>query len=200
MLSLKNIGKQFNNRWLFKNINLTISNSEVLAVKGHNGAGKSTLLQIISNSMEASEGDVLLNDNEVTPLSYSMCSPHTALYKDLSVKEHFQLIAQLGGIKLKQKDFREYCLLDKKDFSKKIVQEFSSGMKQRVKLAFALLSPAPLLILDEPSSNLDDNATKWFLDNWAQVKDNKINILATNRPETECPFEHTVLEITKYKV
>lgn len=197
-LELKNISKAYGKQVLFKDLSFSCKTGEVLCISGANGSGKSSLTKIICGQSSSNSGSILLNNKEITSGNFSICSPHTALYEAFTVFELYDFIKQLCPISIQKKDLPEYLMLSKKVCNNRRLEKFSSGMKQRVKLAFAFVHPGEILILDEPSSNLDDQARKWFLDKWNFIKPNKINIIATNNIQQECPFEHNAITLPNY--
>lgn len=167
-IALENIGKRYNREWIFKDVNHTFNSGSSCAILGSNGSGKSTLLQIISGYLTPSAG-VVIWKNEFKEFSsdnvfsrVSMASPAVSLYDDFTLRENidfFQKFKSLrGGISLN--DFAQKIQLER--HIDKQLKHYSSGMKQRVKLGLAILADTPLLLLDEPTSHLDANATKWY--------------------------------------
>lgn len=167
-VALENIGKRYNREWIFKDVNRTFESESSCAILGSNGSGKSTLLQIISGYLTPSAGAVIWknaykefsSDNVFSHVS--MASPAMSLYDDFTLRENivfFQKFKSLRG-NISLNDFAQKIQLEK--HIDKQLKYYSSGMKQRVKLGLAILADTPLLLLDEPTSHLDANATKWY--------------------------------------
>lgn len=167
-VSLENIGKRYNRDWIFKNIHLDFETGTNCAILGSNGSGKSTLLQILSGYLTPSSGIITWSHSERNYSNddvfshISMASPALALYDDFTLRENisfFQKFKSFRG-KMGALEVAEKIQLEK--HLDKQLKYYSSGMKQRVKLGLAILADSKLLLLDEPTSHLDANATKWY--------------------------------------
>ena len=162
-IALKNIGKRFNKEWVFRNISYDFTIGNAHAVLGTNGSGKSTLLQIISGSASPTEGIINYTiPEELLFKKMAYAAPYLELPEEMTWKEaitfHNQFKSFIEGLS-------ETTVLELSGLtgsSDKQIRNFSSGMKQRAKLTLAILSSAPLLLLDEPTSNLDAHAVKWY--------------------------------------
>jgi ABC-type multidrug transport system ATPase subunit len=200
-ITLTNIGKRYNRNWVFKNLNFCFEHNQSYAITGNNGSGKSTLLQILYNYLTYSEGTILfehngriLNDIDVAK-NISFTAPYLELPEDLTLNEllkfHFNMVKltpNFNPMKVLQS-----CGLDK--HADKYIKAFSSGMKQRVKLILACYSNAPLLLLDEPTTNLDDVGIQWYRETVQQFLGKKTIIIASNQL-VEYDFCNTVLSIS----
>ncbi len=185
MISATEVGKKFYQRWIFRNIGFELSAGERLALTGSNGSGKSTLLRIIAGQLKASSGKLQLSHNsQVIPIDQlyryvSWSAPYIDLYPDLSLKEHFQLHFRfkpciLSGIQ------EAFQLLKLEAHADKPLRIFSSGMLQRAKVGMALFTDTPLLLLDEPTSNMDAGNASMMLNLITQYQGDRILILASN--------------------
>lgn len=162
-ITLKNIGKRFNKEWVFRNINYDFTSGNAHAVLGTNGSGKSTLLQITSGSASPTEGIITYSiSEEILFKKIAYAAPYLELPEEMTWKEaitfHNQFKSFIEGLS-------ETTVLELSGLtgsSDKQIRNFSSGMKQRAKLTLAILSSAPMLLLDEPTSNLDAHAVKWY--------------------------------------
>lgn len=200
-ITLTNIGKRYNRNWVFKNLNFCFEHNQSYAITGNNGSGKSTLLQILYNYLTYSEGTILfehngriLNDIDVAK-NISFTAPYLELPEDLTLNEllkfHFNMVKltpNFNPMKVLQS-----CGLDK--HADKYIKAFSSGMKQRFKLILACYSNAPLLLLDEPTTNLDDAGIQWYRETVQQFLGKKTIIIASNQL-VEYDFCNTVLSIS----
>jgi ABC-type multidrug transport system ATPase subunit len=167
-VSLTNIGKRFGRDWIFRHVDLQVGPGSTL-ISGGNGSGKSTLLSIISGYGTPTEGDIdfsLGGDEVLRENSYAnvaISAPYLELYEEFTLEEsinfHQKLKPLADGITSKSL----VDLMGLQPHRNKQVKYFSSGMKQRVKLALALCSKASLVLLDEPGSNLDANGLNWYL-------------------------------------
>ena len=201
---LEQIGRRFNREWIFKKIDYSFKSGESYAILGINGSGKSTLLQVISGSLTPSTGTLAysLNHKEIAVeqvfQQLSIAAPYLELIEEFTLTEvldfHFNFKSRLNN--LTNKDLIE--LLNMESSKNKQLKYFSSGMKQRVKLVLAICADTPLLLLDEPTSNLDDQGIKWYKDLVAQFTSNKLVIVCSNQAH-EYEFCTHQLSITDYK-
>ena len=158
-ISLENIGKKFNRRWIFKGIKFNFEPNHKCAVLGANGSGKSTLLQIIAGNHSASagnikykmEGEHIPRENVFKHLSFA--APYLELPEELTFREILDFHSKFKTPLLPLKKILEFTYLEK-DADKQLIY-FSSGMRQRAKLAQALLFESSMVLLDEPTSHLD---------------------------------------------
>lgn len=183
-LSLDNIGKRFKFHWIFRNVNLEIHSGQTLAVKGPNGSGKSTLLKIISGFLSPSEGSVVFRQQEKELKDFynkvTYAAPYIDLIGQMTLKEHLAFHHQFKAFKnnLQPKDILK--ILELTDAADKQIKDFSSGMKQRVRLGISVLSESDLCILDEPSTNLDTDGFDWYKDLLRQYQHDSAFIIASN--------------------
>ena len=201
---LKGAGKKYNKEWIFKNIDKSISTGSPLAVIGPNGSGKSTLMLIISGWTLPSTGTIsyIQNDNDIPPdefyKSVDFVAPYTELVEELTLIEflkfHFNFKSLRDGMSVR--DVIHNSKLDGNE--EKFIKHFSSGMKQRLKLAIGIYSASPLLLLDEPTTNLDQENKKWYSEEIKSILGNKTVIIASNQPE-EYTFAVDFIKIENYK-
>ena len=206
-IELNQLGKKFNGHWIFRNINLHLNKGDTLAVLGANGSGKSTLLQIIAGSLSPSEGSIHYFKNAAQTRIESdeifrhltICAPYLDLLEDFTLTEilqfHFRLKPLLQGLDLR-------TLIDIIGLSQsqnKPLQQFSSGMRQRVKLALAIFTDNPLLLLDEPTANLDHQAIQWYRNLIETYCKEKTIVVCSNRQLDEHWFCKQSLVIEDYK-
>lgn len=201
---LENTGRRFNKEWIFKNVNITFSPNDFYAILGSNGSGKSTFLQLISGYLMPSEGKIEFHQDTIIEQDkaykhISIASPALELFEDLTLEEtihyHFQFKNIIQGIELKQLPE----LLQLKGNEKKQLRNFSSGMKQRVKLGLAILSDTSVLLLDEPTSNMDKNGINWYKELITKYTKDRIVLVASNKIEEDYFFCQHHFEIEKYK-
>ena len=160
-IKLREVGKRFNREWIFRNLNIEFTTGRNYAITGPNGSGKSTLLQIIAGATTLSEGEIqyfFLNRQlpaEKIFTHISLAAPYMELVEEMTLLEflnfHSRLKPWLPGMITTQ----IISFLNLESAAHKQIRYFSSGMKQRVKLAQAVFSNVPLVLLDEPSTNLD---------------------------------------------
>lgn len=179
-LKLENIGKKYNDRWLFRGIDIELSPGESLSITGRNGSGKSSLMQIIYGLVQASEGKVLINGQPESPNHryMAMTAPYMELPSEFSIAEIHQLYTEMGKSDKSLDAFSDFAMFSKKELDKP-VKYFSSGMQQRLKTALCLASKADILLLDEPLTNMDKVGEEWYRNCLIALKD-KICIVAGN--------------------
>ncbi len=204
-IQLNNIGKKYVNEWIFKNVSLTIDPSEKLVVLGSNGSGKSTLLQTIASFLIPSKGELVWSsgaekiEDELIYMHLSMASPYMELIEDFTLTESIE----------HQKKFKPFLnnfsskeiidIMQLQHASEKYLKNYSSGMRQRVKLGLAVLADCPVLLLDEPCTNLDAKSIDWYQNLVKEFALQKTIIVCSNTVKEEYSFCNTTIEIEKYK-
>ena len=203
-ISLEHIGRRFNREWIFRDVNYEFESESSYAILGANGAGKSTLLQVISGSLSSSEGKIsylqgdTIIDQEKVFIHLSMAAPYLELIEEFTLTElidfHFRFKKYREGFS------REGVieLLGLKNSEFKAIKYFSSGMKQRVKLALAFCSDTAILLLDEPASNLDQQGIDWYLSLASTLSSDRLLVICSNQ-EQEYSFCRHRLNIADYK-
>lgn len=167
-INLQNIGKRYRREWIFKGVNLNIATGQRTAVTGPNGSGKSTLLSVLSGFLSPSKGKISFSlsgknlDSDNLYQSVSIAAPYIELIEEMTLLEavHFHQKFKALPSDWTSQYFIERCYLQKS--KNKQLRHFSSGMKQRVKLGLAICSSSPLLLLDEPTTNLDEAGAHWY--------------------------------------
>lgn len=203
-IKLDNIGRRFNREWIFEGVDYTFREKNSYAILGHNGSGKSTLLQVLAGSLTPSAGTVtyLREGQEIDAehvYSYvSIAAPYLELIEELSLRELLEFHVRFKK-PLQQLGVKDIiALLGFEKSASKPVKYFSSGMKQRAKLALALCSDTSLVLLDEPASNLDHSGINWYRNMVEQFGKERTLIVCSNQ-EFEYDFCKTSLLITDYK-
>jgi heme exporter protein A len=161
-VTAEGLARVFNRRKIFHGISFTIDPGKVLVITGRNGSGKSTLVKILTQLLSPSAGGVSYRDGgreleERERLdAVGLVSPYLQLYDEFSARENLHLAVAMRGGSADERRVTE--LLDRVALGPRgddPVGAYSSGMKQRAKYALALVHRPPLLVLDEPMSNLD---------------------------------------------
>ena len=204
-IHIDSVGKRHQNQWIFRGLNFNFSGQNKIAIVGFNGSGKSTLLQIISGFQNCSEGKILIAENNLNiddNLRYkylSIGAPYIDIPEELNITEFINFFAPIKPLKddINTKNFAEIAQLE--NAKNKAIKFFSSGMKQRVKLAFAILSKSPILLLDEPLSNLDSIGEKWYHDLINQYAKDKMVFVGSNNISAEISFCNQTININDYK-
>lgn len=204
LISTQNLGKKFSNEWIFRNLNETFQSGESYTFVGSNGSGKSTLLQVISGYIPQSEGIINyeIADKKIEIDNFYkyliIAAPYLELIEDFTLTELLAFHIKFKPLKnnLSIAEFIDFIELPKA--KNKEIKFFSSGMKQRVKLGLAFLSNCEILMLDEPTSNLDAQATNWYLRNVQEYSRNRLLFICSNQP-SEYEFCKNILNIQDYK-
>lgn len=198
---LEHISKRFLQNWIFKDINFTFSGTGTYAILGPNGSGKSTLLRIVAGMQNPSKGKVHfnINDAEIELNSIypyiSFCAPGMEIIEEFTLREfldfHFSFKKPLSGLTVSA----IIDLINMKDAADKPIADYSSGMKQRVKLAQAIFADTPLLLLDEPCTNLDHAGVEQYRE-WIETygKDRMIIVASNDVREYYFCREQIVME------
>jgi ABC-type multidrug transport system ATPase subunit len=203
-ITLENVGRRFNREWIFKGVNYTFSSGKIYAVLGPNGSGKSTLFQVLNSSLVPSIGSInyTFDNKPVEPEQVykhlSLAAPYLELIEDFTLTEvidfHFKFKAFADGMNKESL----IDLLGMAASKHKLIKYFSSGMKQRLKLALAFCSYTPLLMLDEPTSNLDTQGVDWYLNLVQKFAKYRLTIICSNQ-EHEYSFCDEQISISDYK-
>ncbi|HEX2618433.1 MAG TPA: ABC transporter ATP-binding protein [Flavobacteriales bacterium] len=204
-VALSNVAKHFHREVVFTGVDHVFEAGSRTAVLGPNGSGKSTLLQVAAGALVPTAGSVAhaLNDSVLDPeLVYkqvSIAAPYLNLYEDLSLREtianHARFKPLRNGIGTNELAAIAYL----GDHLDKPVRNFSSGMKQRLKLALAILSDTPLLLLDEPASNLDAQGISWYKELLLANLNDRTLLVASNNEVAETAACTASVEIARWK-
>ena len=193
-LACENLEKSFSNKLIFKKLSFKLTNSSSLIITGRNGTGKSTLIKILSNLIKETNGkkwmklngEYVERDNQFSNIG--LLAPYINLYDELTGYENLEFFYKLKINQHKKKDVEEKIkqLLEKVNLYKRrndLVKNYSSGMKQRLKIAFAILNDPLILLMDEPGTNLDKDGIEIIYNIAEKQKKNGILIIATNENE-----------------
>lgn len=166
---VEGLSKRFAAQWVFRRLAFEIPPSTHFAVTGPNGSGKSTLLKILAGALPASEGKIVYTSDqkEIRPEDIfrhlSFAAPYADLIEELTVPEAWRFHRKFRAMSPEAGTLDGFLAAMDYPFDPVVyIQSMSSGMKQRLRLAFALLTESALLILDEPTSNLDESGIAWF--------------------------------------
>lgn len=224
-ITLTDVGKRFNRDWIFRHINYEFTGGNSYAIIGSNGSGKSTLLQVIAGAIAESEGKVELSmaeqlieekkpaassghqpsatghrlvDSDKIYEHISIAAPYMELIEEMSITEFLQFHhifkPFISGIDTKE--IISEIGLEKS--AHKHIRYYSSGMKQRVKLAQAIFSDTPVLLLDEPCTNLDEEGIKLYHQLIKTYCDGRVVIVSSNDVQ-EYGFCERRLNIMSFK-
>ncbi len=180
------MGKRFNREWIFRNLDYDFKPGRKIALLGHNGSGKSTLLNILSAHLSPSKGSIrfevdhkLLSPDQVFK-HLGFIAPYIDLIEDFSLKEHIHFHTQFKSLPKGMDISAMIDLMGLQAHQNKAVRDFSSGMQQRLKLVLALVPENKLVLLDEPTSNLDQEGVEWYLNLIERFAEKKLIIVASN--------------------
>ncbi len=197
--------KRFNTEWIFSNLNFSFTTGQHYALIGNNGSGKSTLLQIIAGYIGLTKGGIqwISTSNETIDSTnifqyISIATPYLELVEEFTALEQIIFHQQFKPL---QNGLEPIELLEKiglKNAAKKQIRNFSSGMKQRLKLALAIFDQAPILLLDEPCSNLDQEGIQTYHQLMQAYAMHKLIIVASNDPQ-EYQFCSQQLSLSNFK-
>ena len=197
-LNCRDIEKRYFEKNVFKGVSFNLKETYSLAVTGRNGKGKSTLLKILAGLISKSAGEIelkisgkeILKENQFFEIGF--IAPYLQLYDELTAYENLEFFynlkvaAKKGGELPKDKKEFINSLLEKVNlFSRRddFIKDYSSGMKQRAKLAFSVINTPSLLIMDEPRTNLDSEGVEIAYSIAEEQKKRGILIIATNEKE-----------------
>lgn len=187
-LSIQKLSKAYNRKPIFKDLTFSIPSGTRFAITGPNGSGKSTLLKILSGGLLPTsgvisyqfEGQVIDEDDLYRHLHF--VAPYNTVIEELRLPELFALHQRLGLLRA-YAGYAEWVQWLEYSFDpEKQIKSYSSGMKQRIKLGLALLDDRPLILLDEPGSNLDANGKSWMFRLIEQTSQVKTVVIASNEP------------------
>ena len=190
-ITANGLSKDFNRSAIFNDISFSLSTPASLSITGKNGAGKSTLLKILAGLLSSTRGSITCSVNEkqieIEEFKHyiGFVSPYLNLYDEFTALENLQFLSRIrSATPQNSKRIKELLMLvglwNRRD---DMVSTFSSGMKQRLKYAFALLHNPAVLILDEPTSNLDAEGIEVIKQIILEQKKTNILIIATNNKE-----------------
>lgn len=188
-IELRNIAKRYRYEWVLRNVNLQLETGKNYAITGPNGSGKSTFLKILSGHLTPSKGNIqfsmdqkkVAGDLIYKHLSYA--APYIDLIEEFSLTEALHFHYNFKPFINNQTPKDIINLLGFKKAQDKAIRYFSSGMKQRLKLALAICSDTQLLLLDEPTATLDRQGVEWYQSLIRQYADNRLVIIASNVEE-----------------
>ncbi len=203
-IQLEQIGKKYNREWIFRGLSYTFQARKKYAITGPNGSGKSTLLQTIAGSTVSSEGNInySIAGQELAPenafKNLSICAPYLTLIEEMTALEFLTFHESFKSF---MPDITPTAILEIIDLTtaaNKQIRYYSSGMKQRIKIAQAIFSDVPVLFLDEPCTNLDETGYALYQSLIQNYASQKLVIVSSN-DKAEYHFCEEVIDIKKYK-
>lgn len=176
-----NLSKKFRQEFVIREFSYNFQSGKSYALTGPNGSGKSTLLQLIAQFTLPNTGKVEMVgiDTELVYSQITYAAPYVELIEEYTLAEHLQILIKNNYLPATIAiDFLEEYI-DLQPGRTKLIKNYSSGMRQKIKLGFALLSERPVLLLDEPTTNFDEKAKEWFFERLNTQRD-KLLIIASN--------------------
>ena len=185
ILEGKEVGQRFHKHWIFKNVNFKLSSGDRLLITGANGSGKSTLFRILAGQLSPTKGSMQLLQND-TPLEpgkwfrhISWSGPYMDLYPELRLREAFKMHFNFRQAILSLDEILDRLRLA--EHKEKELRHFSSGMLHRVKVGLALFSKSEILLLDEATTNMDEENSQLIWDLAREYQQDRILVWASNR-------------------
>lgn len=202
-IKLNNTGKRFNLEWIFRHVDFEFSSGKSYAIVGANGSGKSTLLQVIAGALMHSEGNIVYTDDHQKPIAndlifeqMSIAAPYLELIEEMTATEFLSFHQTFKTfIKPISEILKEIGLAEA---ANKQIRYFSSGMKQRLKLGQAFFSNTSILLLDEPTTNLDGVGIQLYLRLIKDYAEKRLLIICSN-DEAEYGFCDEKIIVEQYK-
>lgn len=204
-IQVNQLAKRYNREWIFKDLTHTFHSRKTYAITGPNGSGKSTLMQVLWGQLPQSAGTISYSHAvKIIPIEeiYShvvVAAPYMDLIEELTLEEqlafHFKLRKPRPGYSIDSMVEKLY-MTDSRD---KQIGNFSSGMKQRVKLGLAFFTDANMIFLDEPGSNLDDRAFAWYTENLNSPALRDALIFIASNQKNEYPADAEIISLTHFK-
>lgn len=203
-ISTESLGKRFNRDWIFRKLDYTFTPGNIYAITGPNGSGKSTLLQTLWGQIPPSKGMVHYIHQAKTVSAdnvfrhTAIATPYMDLMEEFTLEEHVQFHFKMRQSRQNLDTAAIIAAMQLEHARHKYIANFSSGMKQRVKLGLAFFTRAQALFLDEPGTNLDHPSFLWYLDQLAAIPKDCLVFIASNQPQ-EYPTNSEKIDIMSYK-
>lgn len=203
-VKLTNTGKRYNREWIFRHCSFSFHAGKTYAITGPNGSGKSTLLQVIAGATLHNEGTVefqqagttIREEDHFTHIA--IAAPYLELIEEMTALEILQFHARFKPLDNSLSKAEMLDAVGLGNAVNKQIRYFSSGMKQRLKLAQAFFSSTPILLLDEPTTNLDADGIALYHTLVSNYTKDKLVIVSSNVKQ-EYDFCGEVIEISVYK-
>jgi ABC-type multidrug transport system ATPase subunit len=201
-ITLSDTGKRFNREWIFRNLSYTFHAGKTYAITGPNGSGKSTLLQAIAGALTTSAGKINyslqgnLMDPEKVFRHLSIAAPYLELIEEMTAMEFLKFHEKFKPL---YSSLDKFAMLEEVGLSaaaEKQVRFFSSGMKQRLKLAQAIFADTQVILLDEPCTNLGAAGIKVYQSLLNRFAAHRLLIVSSNDPQEYgmCEEELRIME------
>jgi ABC-type multidrug transport system ATPase subunit len=203
IISAQQLSKKFNREWVFRNFTQQFNSGEIIAITGANGSGKSTLMQVLWGQTIQTSGTIewISDGKQIDPSELysfiSIAAPYQDLIGEFTLAEHlrfhFSYKKPINGYSTEELIRLMYL----EGTEGKKVGDFSSGMRQRLRLGLALYSEAAVTFLDEPTTNLDVQGAAWYRSVLSETK-NRLIFIATNTAE-DYPAGSQIIGMNNFK-
>ncbi len=196
---VQNLSKKFRQEFVIRQFNYTFQSGNSYAITGPNGSGKSTLLQLLAQFTLPNTGTVEMSgvDPDLVYSQITYAAPYVELIEEYTLAEHLEILSKNNYLPSSITLETLERFIDLQPGRYKLIKNYSSGMRQKIKLGFALLSERPVLLLDEPTTNFDEQAKNWFFERLEQQR-NKLIIIASNEAR-EINFCQEKISIQEFK-
>ena len=203
-ISLTDAGKRFNRDWIFRHLTYEFSAGQSYAIVGPNGSGKSTLLQVLSGAIQLNEGNIQYSINNIQCTSeemykhVSICAPYLEVVEEMTLYEFLNFHSGFKPFISSVDSEKIISIIGLENAVNKQIRYYSSGMKQRVKLAQAIFSDVPVVLLDEPCTNLDTMGIQLYHNLINEYCKNRMVVVSSN-DEVEYGFCKQKVNIMDWK-
>ncbi|AFN74858.1 ABC transporter-like protein [Melioribacter roseus P3M-2] len=202
---LENLVKYFGRRLVFNGIDRRFDSGNIYGVAGPNGSGKSTIVKIIANLISPTKGKVIhLHGDKKINYEHlhnyiGFVSPYLFLYDEFTARENLLYFSKIRGIDYDE-EYANFLLSELNIYKRKddVIRGYSSGMKQRLKFIFALIHNPSLVILDEPTSNLDTPGKEKVYEIIDKNRNDKLFIIASNE-ESDLSLCGEIINLENFK-
>lgn len=196
---VQNLSKKFRQEFVIRQFNYTFQSRNSYAITGPNGSGKSTLLQLLAQFTLPNTGTVEMSgvDPDLVYSQITYAAPYVELIEEYTLAEHLEILSKNNYLPSSITLETLERFIDLQPGRYKLIKNYSSGMRQKIKLGFAILSERPVLLLDEPTTNFDEQAKNWFFERLEQQR-NKLIIIASNESR-EINFCQEKISIQEFK-
>jgi ABC-type multidrug transport system ATPase subunit len=196
---VQNLSKKFRQEFVLKSFSHSFKSGQSYAITGPNGSGKSTLLQLIAQFTLPNSGTVEMTgiDPELAYSHITYAAPYVELIEEYTLSEHLDILVKNKYLPASVTLELLEDFIDLQPGRFKLIKNYSSGMRQKIKLGFALLSDRSVLLLDEPTTNFDEQAKNWFFNRLEQQR-HKLIIVASNEAR-EIEFCKEKIDILDFK-
>lgn len=196
---VQNLSKKFRQEFVIRQFNYTFQSRNSYAITGPNGSGKSTLLQLLAQFTLPNTGTVEMSgvDPDLVYSQITYAAPYVELIEEYTLAEHLEILSKNNYLPSSITLETLERFIDLQPGRYKLIKNYSSGMRQKIKLGFAILSERPVLLLDEPTTNFDEQAKNWFFERLEQQR-NKLIIIASNEAR-EINFCQEKISIQEFK-